>query len=158
MNDPNSLRKIRRRFRDVQGNRFMLTNYGNPESRWGLDAEYLIRAWREMLSMRTLPRDMMAGAVIALVSLPLNLSFAAAANVEPEVGIIAGIVGGFLAALFGGSNYSITGPAAVMGVFLIQLQKSYGTDDSLTRPTLVDFFASEAAAGIGERFINDLSV
>ena len=125
---------------------------GRASRRLILDREAVTR------SSRMLSGETSSGAVIALVSLPLNLSFAAAANIEPEVGIIAGIVGGFLASLFGSSSYSITGPAAVMGVFLIQLQKSYGTDDSLTRPTLVDFFASEAAAGIGERFINDLSV
>jgi sulfate permease, SulP family len=122
----------------------MSTTAARP--RLGLDLPYLRRAWREMLDPRTVPRDLMAGLVVAFVSLPLNLAFAVAANVDAAVGLVTGIVGGFVAGLFGGSRYSVTGPAAVMGLLLIQITDRYGMEGLFTACALCGLL--QVAAGL----------
>lgn len=99
---------------------------------WGLDVPHLLAAWREMTSIRTVPRDLMAGVVIAVVALPLCIAFAVASGVPPAVGLVTGVVGGFLAALLGGSRFSVTGPAAAMAIVLIHITERHGLGGLLT--------------------------
>jgi len=90
------------------------------------DLQYLISEWREMFNRKTVLADCLAGLTVAMVALPLNLSLAVAAGVDPAVGIISGIVAGVVAALFGGQRYSITGPAAATAVVVIEIAHTYG--------------------------------
>jgi SulP family sulfate permease len=55
--------------------------------------------------------DITAGFIVAIVALPLCIAFAIASGVEPEVGIITGIVASLLVALFSGSHVQIAGPS-----------------------------------------------
>jgi SulP family sulfate permease len=84
-----------------------------------------------MLSPKTLPRDLMAGVVVAFVGLPLSLASAEAAGVQPQVGLAAGIVGGLVAALFGGSELTVCGPATVLGVLLLSITSRCGSQGLL---------------------------
>ncbi len=56
--------------------------------------------------------DLNAGVTVGLVALPLALAIGVASGVRPENSVIAGIVGGTLVSLFGGSRVQIGGPAA----------------------------------------------
>ncbi|MBV1857155.1 MAG: SulP family inorganic anion transporter [Nannocystaceae bacterium] len=61
--------------------------------------------------------DLVAGLTVSLVSLPLAMAFAAAAGLGPDVGLVTAIVAGAVAAIFGGSELNITGPAgSLIGV------------------------------------------
>src|SRR5262245_50108467 len=100
--------------------------------RFGLDWRYLAAAWREMLSPRTLGRDLMAGVVVAVVALPLGIAFAVAAGVAPAVGLVTGVVGGVVAGLLGGSRFSVTGPAAAMAIVLVGITEQFGVGGLLT--------------------------
>lgn len=61
--------------------------------------------------------DLVAGLTVSLVSLPLAMAFAAAAGLGPDVGLVTAIVAGGVAALLGGSELNITGPAgSLIGV------------------------------------------
>lgn len=61
--------------------------------------------------------DLVAGLTVSLVSLPLAMAFAAAAGLGPDVGLVSAIVAGGVAALLGGSELNITGPAgSLIGV------------------------------------------
>lgn len=60
----------------------------------------------------SLPKDLIAGAVVFLVAVPLCLGIALASNAPPIAGIIAGIVGGLLVGALSGSHTSVSGPAA----------------------------------------------
>ncbi len=61
--------------------------------------------------------DVVAGLTVSLISLPLAMAFAAAAGLSPEIGLVSAIVAGGVAALFGGSELNITGPAgSLIGV------------------------------------------
>lgn len=65
--------------------------------------------------------NLLAGLTVAVVALPLALSFGIVAfgpEVGPSAGLWSAILAGFLAALFGGSPYAITGPTGVLAVFI----------------------------------------
>ena len=61
--------------------------------------------------------DLVAGLTVSLISLPLAMAFAAAAGLGPDIGLVSAIVAGGVAALMGGSELNITGPAgSLIGV------------------------------------------
>ncbi len=61
--------------------------------------------------------DVVAGLTVSLISLPLAMAFAAAAGLGPDIGLVSAIVAGGVAALLGGSELNITGPAgSLIGV------------------------------------------
>jgi SulP family sulfate permease len=55
-----------------------------------------------------------AGLTVALVSIPMSVSISVASGASPVPGIITAIWAGLLAAIFGGSNYNIVGPAGAL--------------------------------------------
>lgn len=55
-------------------------------------------------------RNLLSGFVVSLIALPLALGLAIASGVPPMAGIIAVVVGGIVAAIFGGSHVTIAGP------------------------------------------------
>jgi MFS superfamily sulfate permease-like transporter len=73
---------------------------------------------KEILRKPSVGSDLIAGVTVAAVALPLNLALAVAAGLPPSTGIIAGAVGGFLAGLFGGSRWQVSGPAAALNVMV----------------------------------------
>ena len=69
-----------------------------------------------------------AGLVVGVVALPLAMAFAIASGARPEQGIYTGIVAGVLAALFGSSRVSISGPTGAFIVILAGITAKYGID------------------------------
>ena len=72
--------------------------------------------------------DLTGGITAAIVALPLALAFAVASGVEPKAGLYAAIVGGIVAAIFGGSKVQITGPTGAMAVILVGIVAKYGIE------------------------------
>lgn len=92
-----------------------------PESR--LSKETVSDYFKNMLTF-----DLRAGFITAIVALPLSIGFAVASNVDPSMGIYTAIVAGFLASLFGGSKFSITGPTGAMAVVVLAAVSQYGLE------------------------------
>lgn len=63
--------------------------------------------------------DLLAGATVAVVALPLALGFGLASGLGAAAGLVSAIVAGALAALLGGSNLQVTGPTGPMAVVLV---------------------------------------
>ncbi len=76
----------------------------------------------------TLKDDLIAGLIVAIVALPLAIGFAIASNVDPAMGVVTAIIGGFFAAAFGGSEYQISGPTGAMVVVVLSVVTKYGVD------------------------------
>jgi SulP family sulfate permease len=75
------------------------------------------RSWRH---------DVLAGATVAVVALPLALAFGIASGIGAQAGLVTAVVAGFVAALFGGSRVQVSGPTGAMTVVLIPLVARHG--------------------------------
>ena len=70
--------------------------------------------------------DITAGLTVAIVALPLAIGFAVTTGMSAASGITTAIIAGFVAALFGGSRYQVSGPTGAMTVVLIPIVTQYG--------------------------------
>jgi SulP family sulfate permease len=77
-------------------------------------------------SLRALRSDALAGLTVAVVAIPLAMALAIAAGVPPQYGLYSAIVAGLVAALTGGSRYSVSGPTAAFVVILAPITARYG--------------------------------
>lgn len=69
---------------------------------------------------------MVAGVTVAIVALPLALGFGLTSGMSAAAGLTTAIIAGFIAALFGGSRYQVSGPTGAMTVVLLPIIHSYG--------------------------------
>lgn len=63
--------------------------------------------------------DLVAGAVVFLVAVPLCLGIALASGVPPVSGLVAGVVGGIVVPFISRSPLSVTGPAAGLAAIVV---------------------------------------
>ena len=70
--------------------------------------------------------DLVAGITVGIVALPLALAFGITTGTGATSGLITAIIAGFIAALFGGSNYQVSGPTGAMTVVLVPIVSKYG--------------------------------
>lgn len=78
-------------------------------------------------SKKSFMRDLGAGLSVGIIALPLSLALAVACGVPPIWGLYTAGVAGFLAALFSGSPYSVSGPGAAMVPILAAIVYQHGT-------------------------------
>ncbi len=77
-------------------------------------------------------RDLLAGLTVAIVALPLALGFGVSSGLGAEAGLATAVVAGALAAVFGGSNFQVSGPTGAMTVVLVPIVAEYGPTGVLT--------------------------
>ncbi|MDH5679462.1 MAG: SulP family inorganic anion transporter, partial [Nitrospinota bacterium] len=73
-------------------------------------------------------RDLVAGATVAVVALPLAMAFAIASGLPPERGLYTAIVAGFLISMLGGSRFQIGGPTGAFVVVVYGVVSRHGVD------------------------------
>ena len=71
-------------------------------------------------------RNWKSGVTVSLVSIPLSISLAVAANSTPIMGIITAFWAGLIASILGGSNYNIVGPTGALSGILAMFAITYG--------------------------------
>jgi len=71
-------------------------------------------------------RELLAGATVAVVALPLALAFGVASGLGAEAGLITAIVAGIVAGVFGGSHVQVSGPTGAMTVVLVPVVAAVG--------------------------------
>ncbi len=71
-------------------------------------------------------RDLMAGLTVGIIAIPLAMALAIASGVAPQYGLYTAIIAGIIAALAGGSRYSVSGPTAAFVVILFPVAQHYG--------------------------------
>jgi sulfate permease, SulP family len=81
------------------------------------DYKNLRRTWRV---------DFLAGITVGIVALPLALGFGITSGAGAQAGLITAIYAGVVAAIFGGSNYQVSGPTGAMTVVLVPIVAKYG--------------------------------
>lgn len=92
------------------------------------------------MNSKNIVPDIKAGIVVFLVALPLCLGIALACKAPLFSGILAGIIGGFIVALFSGSVLSVSGPAAGLTSIVISSVAILGSFES--------FIAAVILAGV----------
>ncbi len=83
--------------------------------------EDMNRGWKKVV-----PRDFIAGSIVAMLAIPMNMGFAIASGLHPVHGLIAGAFACLLGALFGGSKYQVYGPTAAYIPVLAAVMTQYG--------------------------------
>jgi SulP family sulfate permease len=81
---------------------------------------------REGYDRKALRHDLLAGAVVGVVALPLAMALAIAVGVPPQHGLYTAMVAGFVAALLGGSRTQVSGPTAAFIVVLAPIHARFG--------------------------------
>lgn len=100
---------------------------------------------------RDLRSDLMAGAVVGIVALPLSMALAIASGVPPQHGLYTAIVAGLLIALLGGSRFQVSGPTAAFVVVLAPIAAKYGVGGLLLATVMAGVMLVIAGiAGLGQ--------
>ena len=94
--------------------------------------------------------DLSSGFIISLIALPLCLGIAMASGVPPMAGLIAGIVGGLLLSLSGGSYVTINGPAAGLAVIVLTSMEGFKQmAPAGLSPEQIEMFAYQNTLAVG---------
>lgn len=72
--------------------------------------------------------DLVAGIVVGIVALPLAIAFGIASGVNPSIGLITAIIGGFLVSAFGGCSVQIGGPTGAFIVIVYNIISTFGLE------------------------------
>src|SRR5581483_3317326 len=113
----------------------------------------LRRTFRAGYDVAALRADVLAGAVVGIVALPLSMALAIAVGVPPQHGLYTAIVGGAVAALTGGSKFQITGPTAAFVVILAPIATAHGVAGLLTAGVMAGLLLVGMGVGRLGRFI-----
>jgi len=103
-------------------------------------------------------RNVVAGAVVGVVALPLAMAFAIASGAKPEQGLYTAIVAGLLVSAFGGSRVQIAGPTGAFIVILAGITAEHGIDGLQIATLLAGvilFLLGIARLGVIIKFIPD---
>ncbi|HKT80725.1 MAG TPA: solute carrier family 23 protein [Vicinamibacterales bacterium] len=88
----------------------------------------LVETLRRGYSLDAFVNDLVAGATVGLVALPLAMAFAIASGVPPQNGIYCAVIAGFLISALGGSSTQIGGPTGAFVVVVAGIVGTYGLD------------------------------
>lgn len=80
----------------------------------------------EGYNRQSLLKDLISGATVGVIAIPLAMALAIASGVPPQYGLYTSIIAGAMIALTGGSRYSVSGPTAAFVVILYPLTLKYG--------------------------------
>ena len=72
--------------------------------------------------------DLVAGIVVGIVALPLAIAFGIASGVNPTVGLITAIIGGFIVSAAGGCSVQIGGPTGAFIVIVYNIISNFGLE------------------------------
>ena len=94
--------------------------------------------------------DLIAGATVGMVALPLAMAFAIASGVSPQSGIYTAIIAGFLISALGGSRLQIGGPTGAFVVIIYGIVSQYGIDGLFLCTMLAGFILiAMGVSGLG---------
>lgn len=85
-------------------------------------------------------KDLIAGAIVGIVALPLSIAFGIASGVSPEKGLVTAVVGGFLISFLGGCNVQIGGPTGAFVVIISGAVAKFGLDGLIMATMMAGVF------------------
>lgn len=76
-------------------------------------------SWARQITGRSLRADLLAGITGTLIVLPQGVAYALIAGLPPQYGLYSALVPTVVAALFGSSHHSVTGPTAANSILVL---------------------------------------
>ncbi len=73
-------------------------------------------------------KDLVAGVTVGVVALPLALAFGMTTGLGASAGLVTAIIAGFVAAVFGGSHFQVSGTSGAMAVVLVPVVARHGAE------------------------------
>lgn len=110
-------------------------------------------SWRDVFRGSPV-RDLLASITVAAVALPLNVALAVAAGLPPTAGLVAGAIGGGLAAIFGGAPLAVSGPAAALNLIVFGICRDFGAQGVAAAALLVGLFEILFAVTLAGRLVH----
>lgn len=90
------------------------------------DVSFLFETWKDVFTSRRHSSQILAGVTVAAVALPLSVALAVACGLPASAGLIAGGVGGGIAAILGGAPLQVTGPSAALNALVLVIANEWG--------------------------------
>lgn len=81
---------------------------------------------KEGYSFQRLVKDIIAGITVGIIAIPLAMALAIASGVSPQYGLYTAGIAGLIAAITGGSRFSVSGPTAAFVVILFPVAQEFG--------------------------------
>ncbi len=94
----------------------------------------------EGYSFSDFSKDLVAGLIVAILTLPMSIAFAIASGVRPEQGLYAVIIGGIVVAMLGGSLTQISGPTGAFVVLIFSVVQGYGYEGLVITTIMAGIF------------------
>lgn len=113
---------------------------------------FFIDSWLQVHRGGSLAADLLAGLTVAAVALPLNVALAVACGLPPSAGLLAGAIGGAIAAIFGGAPLQVTGPAAALQVMVAAVATDFGADGVITVTLMIGVIQLVLALALAGRY------
>lgn len=85
-------------------------------------------------------KDIIAGAIVGVIALPLSIALAIASGVSPEKGLHTAIIAGFLISFLGGSRVQIGGPTGAFVIIVLGIVKQYGIEGLIISTIMAGVF------------------
>jgi SulP family sulfate permease len=101
---------------------------------------------------KELRADLMAGAVVGIVALPLSMALAIGVGAPPQHGLYTAAIAGAVVALLGGCKFQVTGPTAAFIVILAPIVNKHGLAGLMT----AGFMAGLILIGLGVARLGNL--
>lgn len=92
------------------------------------------------MSIKTFKKDFFSSLIVFLIAVPLCLGIALASNVPPELGLLAGIIGGIIIGLLGGCSLQVSGPAAGLVAVVVNIIQEHGLTGLATATAIGGIF------------------
>lgn len=108
----------------------------------------LITAFKEGYSLSLFGKDLAAGVIVGVLSVPLSLAFAIASGARPEQGLYTALIAGLLGGLLAGSRYQISGPTGAFTALVLATIGTYGYTGMLIATLMAGVFL--IAMGLGK--------
>ncbi len=113
---------------------------------------FFVDSWLQVHRGGSLPADLLAGLTVAAVALPLNVALAVACGLPPSAGLLAGAIGGAIAAIFGGAPLQVTGPAAALQVMVAAVTADFGAEGVATVALMIGVIQLVLALALAGRY------
>lgn len=112
-----------------------------------------LTTWRDVFRGSPV-RDILAGVTVAAVALPLNVALAVAAGLPPTAGLVAGAIGGGIAALVGGAPLVVSGPSTALNMVIFAIWADFGAEGVAAAALMVGVFSLLFAFTLAGRLVH----